>query len=337
MFPCNAATGFTAGRARGSQGTGTAITAPHGSHEELLARIGRDYYLRNRSKVEIAREHGLSRFQVARLLEEARALGIVRIEVSFPDAVPPQDELQAALGVSRLVIVPAAADDAGTRDQLARAAAAALAEAVAPDSTVGISWSRTLDRAAAYLTALPPCAVVQLAGALPVPGTGNSMELVQTLGKLPGVRTWPLWAPLVVGSAETAASLRGQPEVADALGRADALDLAVVAIGAWAPGLSTVWPRVDNPLRLAAARAGAVAECSGRLLDAEGRPVPSELDERVLAVTVAQLQATPQVIAVAQGAERAEAVLATLRAGFITTLIIDSGLAAALAALAAEA
>lgn len=302
------------------------------SHEELLARICRDYYLSNHSKVDIARSYGISRFQVARHLEEARALGIVRIDVRFPAAAVDLEpaRLAASLGVERVRISPTGPDDRATRESMAKGTAEELMAAAAQGSTVGISWSRVLDLAAGYVTRLPPCDVVQLAGALPVPGSGNSLELVHNLGRHSGVQTWPLWAPLVVENAGTADSLRRQPEIAETLSKADALDAAIVAVGAWMPGLSTVWNRVDNRIRLEASRAGAVAECSGRLLDAAGRPVDSELDERVLAVTVAQLQRTPKVVAVAQGAARADAVRAVLAAGFVTTLIIDEELAVAL-------
>ncbi|MDN3480639.1 hypothetical protein QMA10_01690 [Arthrobacter sp. APC 3897] len=86
------------------------ITGTDASHEELLARIGRDYYLHNHSKVDIARRFGISRFQVARYLEEARALGIVRIDVRFPEAVsgPDPQQLAAELGVGRVRISPTA-------------------------------------------------------------------------------------------------------------------------------------------------------------------------------------------------------------------------------------
>ena len=297
-----------------------------------MARIGRDYYLNNHSKVDIARDYGISRFQVARHLEEARALGIVRIDVRFPEAAADlaPARLAATLGVDQVRISPTGADERATREAMAQQAAAEIMAAAAPGANIGISWSRTLDLAARYVTQLPPCDIVQLAGALPVPGSGNSLELIQNLGRHDGVATWPLWAPLVVENAQTAQGLRRQPEIADSLAKASSLDAAVVAVGAWLPGLSTVWNRVDNHLKLEAARAGAVAECSGRLIDAEGRPVRSELDERVLAVSLAQLQNTPKVVAVAQGAARADAVRAVLAAGFVTTLLIDEDLAVAL-------
>jgi DNA-binding transcriptional regulator LsrR (DeoR family) len=46
----------------------------------LAAAVARRYYLEGETKVEIAGQLGLSRFKVARLLEEARASGIVRTD-----------------------------------------------------------------------------------------------------------------------------------------------------------------------------------------------------------------------------------------------------------------
>ncbi|WP_018135023.1 sugar-binding transcriptional regulator [Acaricomes phytoseiuli] len=305
-------------------------------HHELLARIGREYYLENQSKVDIARGHGLSRFQVARYLDEARAEGIVNIEVRAPRQAARIDpeQLASSLGVRRTVVVrtlsgaatrPSA--EAEQRDLLARAVAQELMTSARPGMTLGVSWSRTLDLAARHITALPPCEVVQLAGALPQAGAAGQLGLVQSLGRYTGGPVWPLWAPLVVESAEIAAGLRRQPEISDALDKAASLDIAAVAIGAWGPALSTVWERVDNPVRQQALDAGAVAETSGRLIDAQGDPVRGELDERVLAVELEQLARTPEVLAVAQGEARAAAVLAAIAAGVVNTLIIDEALA----------
>lgn len=305
---------------------------PEISHEELLARIGQAYYLDNLSKVEIATEHSISRFQVARLLDEARAAGIVHIEIRRPGNPVSIDAqaLAAALGIDRVVVVKTLEDDFQQRDLQAHAVAGELMAEARAGMSVGISWSRTLDLAARHVTELPKCNIVQLAGALPVPGAGNPLELVQRLGRMGGGRTWPMWAPLVVDSAATASGLRRQPEIADAMRMADSLDLAVVAIGAWAPNLSTVWNRVDNAVRQDGIAKGAVAECSGRLIATDGSAVSAELDARILSVTIKQLQRTPKVIAVAQGEARADAVRACLAAGIVNTLVMDESLARAL-------
>ena len=308
------------------------------SHEELLARISSEYYLENRSKVEIGSSYGISRFQVARLLTEALEKGIVEIKVNFPSRVSAADirRIEKFLGIGEIVVADTNGDVIQARGILAKAAAVEISRQAPAGGTMGISWSRTLDVASRLVRELPKCDVVQLAGALPTEGESNPLELIQRLGHVSGGLTWPLWAPLVVEDPTTAAGLRRQPEIAEALAKADSLDLAVVAIGAWKPGTSTIWDRAEAAVRQAAVEAGAVGECSGRLINAKGVAVESGLDEQIIAVTIKQLQRTPKVIAVAQGEARAEAVLAVAKAGFVTTLIIDSPLAKALTDLIDE-
>ncbi|ABY22339.1 sorbitol operon regulator [Renibacterium salmoninarum ATCC 33209] len=201
--------------------------------------IGKDYYLDNLSKVDIAQRYGISRFQVARYLDEAREEGIVHIEVRFPGLADATDPLLLAqkLGVQRVVIVRSLNDDVQQRDLLAQAVAEEIMTVTRAGMTVGVSWSRTLDVAARYISRLPKCEVVQLAGALPGTGNSNPLELIQRLGRVSEGKVWPLWAPLVVDSAQTAVGLRQQPEISHALTKADSLDVAAVAIGALGPAL----------------------------------------------------------------------------------------------------
>ena len=325
-------------RSDSNDGLGKGNSVPNQSHRELLARIGREYYLENRPKVDIAASYDISRFQVARLLTEARESGIVEIKVHFPAQLSGADvrRIEAALNVSRVIVADTTAEEIQAREILAKAAATEISRQAPARGTLGISWSRTLDAASRHITELPRCDIVQLAGALPAEADSNPMELIQRLGHLSGGLAWPLWSPLVVENPATASGLLRQPEIARALAKADSLDLAVVAIGAWKPGCSTVWERAEPEVRQDAVLAGAVAECSGRLLNSAGVPVESGLDERIIAVTIKQLQRTPRVIAVAQGEARAEAVRAVARAGFVTTLIVDEPLAKALNDLSDE-
>ncbi|SDB94721.1 transcriptional regulator [Sanguibacter gelidistatuariae] len=307
-------------------------------HAHLLTEVSTDHYLDGKSKVEIAKERGFSRFQVARMLAEARELGIVRIEIAPPahlDLSLAQD-LATALGVHEVLVVQTGTDSSATREHLAREIARVAVQRITQDSTLGISWSRTIEAAAHHIDTLPPCDVVQLVGALPVAGSGNSLELIQHFKSMAGVRTWPVWAPLVVDDAATAAGLSRQPEIAQALHRADSLDVAVVAVGAWSPQSSTVFDHVSAKERAAATAAGAVAECSGRLFDAQGRPVRTALDERIIGVTLDQLARTPEVITVGYGADVAIGLLGAARGGFASTLVIDEAAAEQLGAIVAS-
>src|SRR3954462_172641 len=109
--------------------------APAGGPAQLVltAAVARRYYVEDASKVEIAEEYGLSRFQVARLLDRARASGLVKIVISAPGAVDVDlsNRLQRAYGLQHAVVIDTPENDAtALRRDLGKAAAALLTEIV---------------------------------------------------------------------------------------------------------------------------------------------------------------------------------------------------------------
>lgn len=294
-----------------------------------LVAVATAFYLDGWSKVRIAQEKNISRFQVARHLAEAKRLGIVDIRIHDPRsyATGLGTAVCQKLGIERVVVLESPSERERLNLVLGRAAMELLGEQAQHAGTIGISWSRTLDVAADYLPPLAPATIVQLVGALYNPRESHLLQTLAAWNMRPGISTWPLYTPLLVDQASTADDLRRQPEVATTLAQLDQLDLALVAVGAWREGESTVWSKTGAATRKTASRAGAVAEISGRLLDAAGKPLVTDLDDRTIGVTVDQLVRTPQVIAVAGGAARAAAVTAAVRSGITTSLVIDSALA----------
>lgn len=181
--------------------------------------------------------------------------------------------------------------------------------------TLGISRSGAPQHAVKHLPKLPHNDIVQLAGAPRTDDTTEN-ESPRLFAELRSRTARPLWAPLVV---DQAAALKKSPEIDVALRRADSLDVAVLAIGGWSPGTSTVWPRVSEDLARAAARAGEVAEVSGLLLDESGHELDTPIAGMVVSASVAQVRSAHHRIGVASGAERAPAVLAAVRGGWRAT------------------
>src|SRR3954447_18794383 len=79
----------------------------------LTATVARRFYLEGVSKSDIATELGLSRFKVARMLDWARASGLVRIELITPGEInlDLSVELRAAHGLRHCVVIDAPEDD----------------------------------------------------------------------------------------------------------------------------------------------------------------------------------------------------------------------------------
>lgn len=300
----------------------------------LKVALATQHYLDGVSKVELARRHALSRFQVARLLDEAREEGIVRIEIVDPVAAGRESApLAARLGISSVTIAAARPGET-VRAAIARQVARLLPMHLREGGRLGVAWSRTLVHLPDFLGVLPPADVVQLVGPLSTPGysTAESSALVHALGLHTGGQVWALPTPVIVESAQVAASLRAMDEVRTALDAADALDVATVSIGAWSEGASTLWARLRPDEQQRARDAGVVAEICGILLNSSGAVWHSAMEDRVIGVRADQLRRA-RVIAAAPAVGRPEAVIAAARSGMVDDIVLAPGLADQVAAL----
>ena len=66
-----------------------------------------------------------------------------------------------------------------------------------------------------------------------------------------------------------------------------------------------------------------MAEINLNFMDADGHPVPSELDDLVIGVSLEQLRRAERRIGVSGGADKHEALLAAVRGGWINVLVTD--------------
>jgi len=295
----------------------------------LAAEIAEEYYLQEKSMVAIAEAKNLTRFQVARLIQLARQTGIVQIQIHPPQAVdqPLSEELQDLLGI-REVIVTASRGAGGVRDVVGRAAADLLPTRVHAGEVVGLTWSKTIVSMVSHLKHLEPCTLVQLAGhnSQDVSSPG-SVEVVRRAAEISGGTAYPIYAPMIASDNYVAHALREDPGVQRAMDLYDRVSVAVVSIGSWGSGGSSVYDALGERERLMGDAAGVVGEISGRLFDADGAAVTQVIDDRVIGVTLAQLAAMPCVIGTAYGASRAPAVRAARRSVPFDVLVTDRELA----------
>src|ERR1700719_3226581 len=253
------------------------LSADRPSEVVLAARVARQYYLEGVSKVDIADRLGISRFGVARLLEGARDAGMVRIEIGLPggslDAAL-SAELCSAFGLRHAFVFNFPDDESAVlRHRLGEAAGQALMDLITPGDVLGMSWSRVLSGLAASLTQIPPCPIVQLTGAVPPPDGRDLLHLVRSVARVGGGPAHVFYAPMILDDAETAASIRRQGDIAEAFALVPSVTIAVVAIGAWAPGLSTIYDAITPAERDAVAALGVCAELAGVFIGEDGRPV----------------------------------------------------------------
>jgi DNA-binding transcriptional regulator LsrR (DeoR family) len=297
----------------------------------LTATVARRYYVDGRSKVEIADELDISRFKVARLLDQALATGLVRIEIGHPGSIDTDlsSRLRDQLGLRTAIVVGTdESDPAALRTLLGRAAGDLLTETVARHDVLGFAWARAVASTVPALGGMAPAPLVQLTGSLLREDLSvTSTEIVRDIGRLTGGRVTCFYAPFLLPDEETARTLRRQPEIARAISQFRAVTRAVVGLGAWGPGQSTIYDAMSSPDRRALTKAGAVADVSGVFLDASGRVVGNEQTARMICMTAEQLADVEDVLAIPYGVGKAPAVLAAVRSGLVTSLVTHDAMA----------
>jgi DNA-binding transcriptional regulator LsrR (DeoR family) len=307
--------------------------APAGGPAQLVltAAVARRYYVEDASKVEIAEEYGLSRFQVARLLDRARTSGLVTITISAPGAIDVDlsGRLQRAYGLQHAVVIDTPENDpTALRRDLGKAAAALLTEIVTANDVLGLACSRSVSAMTTALTHLLPVPVIQLTGALARPDVeDSSVDLVRRVGRTFGGPAYFFYAPTIVPDAATASALRRIPEVARTLRQFGSVTKAVVGIGLWAPTESTVYDATEEDVRGALHHRGVRGEIAGAIVDGTGHSVDTDLPERMICPSADQLRAIPEVLAIAYNRVRSPAVKAAVRGGLVDSLVTHASLA----------
>ncbi|MDX6316224.1 MAG: hypothetical protein QOF84_5117 [Streptomyces sp.] len=300
-----------------------------GPAEALQAgSIARRYFLEGHSKVQIAEEYGISRFKVARILEAALAEGVVRIEIDVPGNIDIElsDRLREAYHLKHALVIATADADESRRADLGRAVGRLLGEIVTEDDVLGVGWGRTLTSMSDGLKSLAPCPVVQMSG---VVGSvsANSMELLRQLTDISGGPAFPIYAPLMVSDVATARGLRQQAGIKAAFARFGQITKAAIAVGSWDPPNSQLHANMTPQERAEMKARGVRADICAALLSGSGEPLAPEIQARSVAISAEQLREIPEVIIVAGGAGKADAVAAVLQGGFANAMVTDVHLA----------
>jgi DNA-binding transcriptional regulator LsrR (DeoR family) len=104
----------------------------------------------------------------------------------------------------------------------------------------------------------------------------------------------------------------------------------MLSIGAWAPGLSSIYDSITPGERDAMADLGVHTDMGGAFFDKAGTPVGTPLDARMIVTPGPVLASIPTVLAVAYGAAKSSAVLAVLQGKIVNGLVTHTSLARAL-------
>ncbi len=306
------------------------------TREHLMLQAAKLYYELDKTQNEIAHELGLTRWQVSRLIREAREVGVVRIEILPRSQRRAQLEatLQKTFGLREAVVVrrPDIEDDALLIENVAQAAGQFLSTVNPRPSLVGVSWGRTMAAVARWL---PPAwtgdvHVVLVNGATTHRSTSYQANFVaeRFAQTATNGRATLLPVPAIVGKSATRDVLEEDPVIAGVLELARSAPFVCFGMGA----LSATSVLVESGYIGSAdierlARAGAVGDILGRFIDAHGSIVDPELDARTIGLRPEALRGIPWSIGISAGEAKHAVVLGCLEAGYVKVLITDDATA----------
>ena len=258
------------------------------------ALILRSVYLFYREKMNIqtiAQRLGISRFRVSRYLKEAEDSGIVTVQINDSNLYYESLalELETKYKIKRIIIVPVSEsmDSNGIRKMIAGKGGELLKD-VTPDTSIGITWGRTI----AYMVESLPNnnikarQISELTGGL---GIINADLPTSALASLFAKRfmayCYQLSAPIIVSNAAIARTLLSDDSIRKTLEISRMSDIAICGIATLTADSMLYDAGLVNDRDLIGLREqGAVGSIIGRFYDSQGREVNSEFKERAIAI-----------------------------------------------------
>jgi deoxyribonucleoside regulator len=300
-----------------------------------LINIAKKYYLEGFSQQEIARQLNISRPSVSNLLKRCRDEKIVEIRIQESDASLVSAlsvRLKQKFGIEAVIVVPSG-DDASATLAAAGAAAAGLLEPRLKDrQKIGISWGSSLYQLVQALTAqrVVDVEVIQLTGSLGMANISyDGFELTRKLAHKLNGNSRMIQAPVIVKNLELKKLLLKEHPISETMRYMDNLDLALVGLSSDDPKNSSMVREgfLDISDAEQIQSRGGIGHVCGLHYDSQGQFLNIPQNDRVVGIGAGSLMKVPEVIGIACGAEKAEAILGAVRGRIISSLVTDENAA----------
>jgi lsr operon transcriptional repressor len=307
---------------------------------ELLLRVAWFYYKDELTQDEIAKRLSVSRASVGRMLDRARKVGLVSINLNADhlNAFEVSRNLRDTFSLSEALVVPDHAtehsDHHALNARLGLGGAQFMSTHLRPGGILGVGWGETVSRviAATNFGAVGPVRMVTLTGGvdayLPAFLSSNNSSANSSAGEAGAdgdtTSATVIPTPIVASTPELAAALKAEPAIQQVLRQACDVDQAVVGVGTPAADATIVqmgYLAADDVRALG--DLGVVGDILGQFFDADGRVVDLPIHARRIGIELADLARIPKVVGVAGGAHKAEAILGALRGGFLDVLVTN--------------
>lgn len=299
--------------------------------ERVILRICDLYYNHDMKQSDIAKELGLSRPTVSRMIGIAKEKGIVKIIISDLNGrnyFELERRLEEKFGLNSVIIVNKKMDDYEQKDEIGKAAADFLERIIKEGNTIGISMGTTLTHIPKFVDSkiyYRKLTFVPLIGGVGYMETElHSNHIVENMSRSFGGKSILFHAPAIVSRHATKEALLNEDSVQKVFDKAENLDIAVVGIGSL-ESYSTILQAgyYNTQMMTEVKKSGGVGDICMRFFDEEGDVSKFEINNNVVGINLRKLQNIPYSIGVAGGTSKVKAIMGALKGHFINVLITD--------------
>lgn len=296
--------------------------------QKKLAYVARRYYLDDWKQSDIAKELGVSRPLVSRMLAEAREHGVVEIRIHDPAARQGQlvEQLCHSTSIRDGVLVEDGQDDDATNQLLSQGAVQLLWQL--RSRRLGIGWGHLIGQLVTWLEAHPQLSstvtdICPLVGNASIPARNyQSNENVRLIAQQLGAAPHFIYLPALPDSLEEKQLLCSSEIYRQIQTQWDKMDTALVNIGNYP----------SSPDFASLVRYGDLLQqehTCGRLLvyyfNPQGKVIQSEQDFAIQ-IPLEQLRRCPNIIGVCSANTSVRALQGALKTGLFTHLVARADL-----------
>jgi DNA-binding transcriptional regulator LsrR (DeoR family) len=300
-------------------------------NERLISRVLTLYYKKDRNQAEISKELGISVPKVNRLLKQARNLGWVEfnIHTPFQHIFELEQLLENRAGVKNAIVVPRLVDSPEVSlSAIGKVAADHLLELINDDAVICNGGGRGVASLVQAIETRRKHKVTVVPALGGVQGRFNTdvNSLAVTLAEKLGGVSYQLYAPAFCDTEGEREVLVNMRQVKGVLEMARNAQIAVVGLGTLHPVNSSFLQFTSlspQDLQEIIDTESGVGEILARVIDKEGNSCALSYAKRVVGIDLDELRSIPLSIGIAALDNKAPAVAAALKGGYLKTIIMD--------------
>ncbi|MCT8139293.1 sugar-binding transcriptional regulator [Anaerobacillus sp. CMMVII] len=300
-------------------------------NEKLLKVIeaAKLYYLLDYNQVDIAKQLGVSRPTVSRLLQLAKEEGIVQIKIIDPteDIENLALRLEQKFNLKKAIVthIPQYEDHL-IKMYLGEATAKYVDAVVKDGDIIGVTWGTTLYHTAVELKtkSVKDVKVVQLKGGVSHSETNTHMnEILYLFGKAFGTTPHHLPLPAIVDHVVVKQAMEADRHIKRILELGKQANIALFTIGPIKSEALLFQLGYFTDQEIRAINSKAVGDICSRFFDENGQIFNEQLNARTLGIELAELKKKEHAVLVAGGPHKIEGIRGALKGKYANVLITD--------------